>query len=261
MRKLAILGLSVALFVILRSGSTWAAFHFVVIEEVFFGTEECPDAQYVKLRTFDRSQTFVILQRMPTTLADGTAGPDFGAFTSNPIHPESGVAMIMGTAAAQSLFGITFDEVVSGRLPFPDGRVCWANFFRAPVDCVGFGMFTGDNAPYGDPATAPILGMALRRQSETNDNAADFVLAEPMPENNAGEIGVLGECPGPAACAGDCNGDGTVTVDEIIRGVNIALGLTAVDDCLAFDADGGGSVTVDEIVTAVNNALSGCPVA
>lgn len=40
-----------------------------------------------------------------------------------------------------------------------------------------------------------------------------------------------------------------------------ALGLTAVDDCLAFDADSGGTVTVDEIIRGVNIALGGCPVA
>jgi plastocyanin len=70
---------------------------------------------------------------------------------------------------------------------------------------------------------------------------------------------LLGSASGAEACTGDCSSDGLVTVDEIIQGVNIALGLTAVTQCEAFDTDGGGSVTVDEVVTAVNNALSGCP--
>jgi plastocyanin len=61
------------------------------------------------------------------------------------------------------------------------------------------------------------------------------------------------------ACTGDCSTDRLVTVDEIIQGVNIALGLAAVVQCAAFDADHGGSVTVDEVVSAVNNALNGCP--
>jgi len=60
-------------------------------------------------------------------------------------------------------------------------------------------------------------------------------------------------------CVGDCNGDGQVTVDEIILGVNISLGTSPIGDCVAFDADSSGSVTVDEIITAVNNALLGCP--
>lgn len=60
-------------------------------------------------------------------------------------------------------------------------------------------------------------------------------------------------------CVGDCNGDGQVTVDEIVTGVNIALGTSAIGNCLALDADSSGSATVDELVTAVNNALNGCP--
>jgi hypothetical protein len=38
----------------------------------------------------------------------------------------------------------------------------------------------------------------------------------------------------PPACVGDCDNSGTVTVDEIITGVNIALGLLALGQCPAF---------------------------
>ncbi len=60
-------------------------------------------------------------------------------------------------------------------------------------------------------------------------------------------------------CAGDCNRDGEVTVQELITGVNIALGELSVDDCPTFDRNNDGSVTIDELIAAVNNALSGCP--
>lgn len=66
----------------------------------------------------------------------------------------------------------------------------------------------------------------------------------------------------PAAaqvCDGDCNGDGQVTVDEIILAVNVALGQTAVTACRAADADADGAITVDEIVSAIGAALGGCP--
>lgn len=59
-------------------------------------------------------------------------------------------------------------------------------------------------------------------------------------------------------CTGDCNGDG-VSVDEIVRGINIALGEASLDTCSAFDADGSASVTVDEILQALAYALEGCP--
>jgi hypothetical protein len=62
-----------------------------------------------------------------------------------------------------------------------------------------------------------------------------------------------------AACAGDCDADGEVTVDELIIAVTIALGSATVDQCVSIDISGDGAVTVDEIVGAVNVALAGCP--
>jgi len=64
-----------------------------------------------------------------------------------------------------------------------------------------------------------------------------------------------------AFCGGDCNRDGAVTVDEIVRGVQIALGALGLDDCRRFDANRDGALTVEEIVSAINAALDGCPTA
>jgi hypothetical protein len=70
----------------------------------------------------------------------------------------------------------------------------------------------------------------------------------------------VGLCTTPLpSCVGDCNGDGTVTVDEILTMVSIALGNADVSTCSAGDANRDGRITVDEILTAVNNALNGCP--
>ncbi|MBI4517249.1 MAG: hypothetical protein HY699_15695 [Deltaproteobacteria bacterium] len=60
------------------------------------------------------------------------------------------------------------------------------------------------------------------------------------------------------ACVGDCDGSGTVTVDELVRGVNIALGTQPLLNCPSFDRDSSNTVTVDELVAGVNNALVGC---
>lgn len=62
--------------------------------------------------------------------------------------------------------------------------------------------------------------------------------------------------PGP--CTGDCDGTGSVTVDELITGVNIGLGEAPATACSAIDMDASGTVTVDEILAAVNSALHGC---
>jgi len=60
------------------------------------------------------------------------------------------------------------------------------------------------------------------------------------------------------SCVGDCNQNDRVTVDELVTGVNIALGALPVDQCPTLDLGGDDRVTVDELVTAVNNALEGC---
>lgn len=63
-----------------------------------------------------------------------------------------------------------------------------------------------------------------------------------------------------ASCAGDCGDDGQVTVDEVVLGVNIALGVVSLSQCGNMDADGDGSVTVNEIITALSAALNGCSI-
>ena len=56
---------------------------------------------------------------------------------------------------------------------------------------------------------------------------------------------------------GDCSGTGTVTIDELILGVNIALGIRPITDCPAFETDAAGGVSVSQLVAAVNVALNG----
>ncbi|MBI4515694.1 MAG: right-handed parallel beta-helix repeat-containing protein [Deltaproteobacteria bacterium] len=60
-------------------------------------------------------------------------------------------------------------------------------------------------------------------------------------------------------CTGDLDGSGAVTVDELVVGVNITLGLLPLTAGPLFDADNSGDVTVDELVRAVSYALEGCP--
>ncbi|HSP99120.1 MAG TPA: hypothetical protein VL049_18000 [Candidatus Dormibacteraeota bacterium] len=64
--------------------------------------------------------------------------------------------------------------------------------------------------------------------------------------------------PAHAQCGGDCNGDGMVAINELITGVNIALGSSQVTACQSFDANGNGMVAINELIAAVNNALAGC---
>src|SRR5215470_95226 len=62
----------------------------------------------------------------------------------------------------------------------------------------------------------------------------------------------------PVLCVGDCNGNGTVDIADLILGVNIALGAQPVTACEAF-ADADNTVTISQLIRGVNNALNGCP--
>lgn len=61
------------------------------------------------------------------------------------------------------------------------------------------------------------------------------------------------------ACAGDCNADGTVTPDELLAEMSIALGYDDGSVCLPHDSPLEGTMPVDRIIAAVNNLVGGCP--
>ena len=62
-----------------------------------------------------------------------------------------------------------------------------------------------------------------------------------------------------ALCRGDCNGDGLVGINELVRAVTIASGEGAYRSCPPVDAGGDGEVTIDDLIGAVGVALTACP--
>jgi hypothetical protein len=72
-------------------------------------------------------------------------------------------------------------------------------------------------------------------------------------------------------CIGDCNGDGPVSIDELVTGIGIALGTLPSSACAAFDCNADchpgpvlstppiPGVTIACLIRAVDNALNGCP--
>jgi len=140
-------------------------------------------------------------------------------------------------------------------------------------------LFVPTSGDYrSDRATeAPVPATALRGFAATPDQELTFTCAPPgsgptfaldrdgdghfdRDEIDAGsDPADATSVPREGGCAGDCNEDGAVTVDEILIGVGLALGSGSVDGCSAMDADGDSTVTVDEILLAVNAALTGCP--
>jgi CSLREA domain-containing protein len=160
-------------------------------------------------------------------------------------------------------------------------------------NCADFGDFTdgghnldSDGSCGIGPATDPMLDaaglasnggptqtIALQAQSPAINAGDESVCAAP-PVNDLDQRGYVRpgtgdtscsigayeyNSPGPpSACVGDCNGDGHVTVDEILTMVNIALGNEICSACGAANVCDDLVITVDEILTAVNNALNEC---
>jgi len=263
--------IALGLAAIIWSTPAWAPFHLVVIDEVFFGTAECPNAQYVKLRTLSAGMVLVRNQTVQTQNADGSAAPLFGTFANSLSNGAAGVAMLIGTSQAAELFGIPMDQAADGSLVVGDGRVCFGSFGGMPVDCLAYGAYTGDNGSHGQPAGRPVADQSLTRIDDTGNNANDFRSEAPAPVNNAGQAGTLGTCAAPPTitptatavptwtCVGDCDSDGTVAINELILLVNIALGSSPASACPALPPT--PPVMINDLIEAVNNALNGCPTA
>jgi hypothetical protein len=159
-------------------------------------------------------------------------------------------------------------------------RLCVAENTGSPFDCdalaangtdrfaggalvsasVLFDSIVGDNA-----ITSTLVDISTRIPTRTHTPSSTGTPTqtptnppEDTPTETPTEIApTQTQTPGPV-CTGDCDGDGSVTVDEIVTAVNIALGATPLTACLAADSDGSTTVTVDELVSAVNAALNGC---
>jgi len=74
----------------------------------------------------------------------------------------------------------------------------------------------------------------------------------------AGAFQVTATTFAPPQCAGDCDGDGGVSGNELLTGLTLALGTHAAS-CPSCDANGDGVVSVGELIKAVDVARTGCP--
>jgi hypothetical protein len=117
---------------------------------------------------------------------------------------------------------------------------------------------TASPSPTQTATTVPTVPGATPTPSLTAIAATRTPSGSPTATGSRSPAATASPTPTPVACAGDCNQDSSVTVDELIKGVNIALGTTSVDACPSFDTNGDGVVTINELIAAVNRALNGC---
>jgi YVTN family beta-propeller protein len=201
--------------------------------------------------------------------------------TAAAISPEDPSLWVIDTATNQVVDSITGLDLGDGIAVTGDGRFGYATGYRED-------LMTAINLVTGRKFLDFPLGSAPARVVLTPDDryALATMECDSVPECRSGGVAVLdtrtnrltGSIPvgagpvgiavapfacdsggGVPSCAGDCSVDRVVTVDELVRGTNIALGNIEVGTCRKLDVNGDGVVTVDELVKAVQNALNGCP--
>ena len=59
-------------------------------------------------------------------------------------------------------------------------------------------------------------------------------------------------------CIGDCDSNGAVRIDELLVGVNIALGRAPLARCSGFDTNANGVLQVNELLSGVRSSIDGC---
>jgi hypothetical protein len=132
-----------------------------------------------------------------------------------------------------------------------------ANPSRSIFNVATQGSLTGSIRITPRAGGSAVLALAVQTQADPNDASARHAAAIGTQLDGERTAPDVVDLTAPM-CVGDCNGDGTVAINELITGVNIALGNQLLSTCPAFDADGDGSVAINELITAVNNALGAC---
>jgi hypothetical protein len=291
--------ITVVAAVLLHAGRAPAVYHLAVIDEVMTSYNGDPNVQFIEIRMLAGLQSFTANSVFAVFGPSGDYVSDLLVVPGNLPNMGADVRWLVGTSAFQTASGVTPDFVIpAGMLPAAGGMVCYGGGgttmpglvpenppdwdrtnFPAYVDCLAYGNYSGPtNVKIGTPTSLSAEGHALQRTQSTGNNAADFVCADPAtPKNNAGatdDLAATSPCGGNAtptptvtgvptgtvsACVGDCDDTGRVTVNELVRGVNISLGLQPLSSCESFDCQHNGMVGVNCLIQGVNNSLDGCP--
>jgi hypothetical protein len=197
------LGAAAAALVGACAGPAAAAFHQMMIVQVVGGSAVAPDAQYVVLQMWNSGQSQV--QGHSVTFYDEQgSNPVSATFSDNLQNSADNATMLLATATAEALYGLTADLRIAPVLLPGGGKVCFESW-----DCFAWGSYggsaTGVGTPYAtgsgllpDEAATRRLDVCssvgcsdavLDPGDDTNDCANDFVPGVPAPQNNSGALG------------------------------------------------------------------------
>lgn len=194
-----LIALFVAAMAVVPARRADAAFHLMSIVEFFPGTAANPNAQYVVLQMYNMGQTFVGGHSIIISNASNNVVNTY-TLVGNVTTGANQSRILIATAEAQALFGITADFTLTGAgMPLAGGKICFDS-----IDCVTYGSHPGANAsdsPFSP--TGLVLGRAgvrrldiaptggattLEAADDTGNSANDFFLGAPVPINNVGTV-------------------------------------------------------------------------
>jgi hypothetical protein len=285
----ALLLATVALAPLQTSTPALAVVHLAEIHEVMSGFNGNPNVQYVEVNMRSIGQNLTNGARLSAFTASGAfidgnpmmmGNQPILTVSGNVANSGDGVRWLIGTTQFEAAAGIQadFEFPMSPGLPAGPGLVCLFEPLRdftnpsQSIDCVAYGGagFTGSN-PNSSPSEAALDGPGDCERSLTrinpstlnftvpwalSDDANDFALMTPSPENNAGGMGTLTATPDTdgdteADCRDDDDdGDGVLDVNDNCR---VIANLDQTDG----DGDGAGAVC-DPDDTIVDFDQDGC---
>ena len=128
------------------------------------------------------------------------------------------------------------------------------------IDHYAAGGRTITEGPYaGVGSESPAKGQFLRGFSLTDSEKSDLIeFLKTLTDESFMKDPRFSDPFLPITCPGDCDHDGSVSVNELVTGINIGLGDASLAMCVKSDPNGDGKVSVSELVRGINSALGGC---
>jgi cysteine-rich repeat protein len=253
------------------SQAAFANVHNMKIVEVYPGSANATDAQYVVLQMFSGGQNKTKDTAVHILDNNNILIQKF-VFANDVASGANQDRILISTQVAIDLFkqnpAFNADLIMNAVIPLAGGKICFLDEQagignQGLFDCVSWGNFANDaDLDTGTPfntAEGLVLGKAMKRNlalsgdpntlqgtDDTNDSATDFLLGDPRPINNAGIAGASTTCnngiiDGVESCDGvELAGEDCTT----ILGDPNAAGLACNADCLGFNTAGCGNVNV-----------------
>jgi hypothetical protein len=159
------------------------------------------------------------------------------------------------------VFGQRFENVPTATpTPLANGADCTNPARCASSNCVNGICCEVSQCP-AEEFCAPLTGMCQSGPTPTPTSSpteAATATATSTVSPTVTPTASASVTPTQAICPGDCNGDGFVTVNELVTAVDIGLEHQPMDVCSALDTDSNGEASINELIGAVESALEGC---